>query len=116
VGFLAGLFLAGFLGLLICSSPLAESAVIKTLGCDVSTIEQSAPGSYVKWWCGRLDAVLVPGSEPATVQKIEELTGLAKEELGRTRPRTPTSLQTPSDAEDPNAERRPAPKPTEIAP
>lgn len=67
LGFLAGLLVWSFAGLLICATPISQNAIVKEIG--FSRELQQANISYICWWCNLVNAVVSSRDNKLTTEQ-----------------------------------------------
>lgn len=69
VGFLAGFLVWSFVTFLICTGPISDNVVVKTVGLDSQSFKEAKMESYLLWWGNLFDTVVAPHDEPNNTEK-----------------------------------------------
>ncbi len=118
LGFLAGFLVWSFVTLLICTGPISDNAVVKTVGLDSQSFKEAKMESYLLWWGNLFDTAVAPYDEPNNTEKaIADLLEAADKKTTRARRTKSKQTDAQSIAEPNHAEESPTTEiPAEIAP
>lgn len=95
LGFLAGLLLWSFVGLLIGISPISQNIFVKQMGFG----SQQANVSYICWWCNLVNKVVSSRGNKYTAEQT--IRGLLKSTEEKTRGTTDEQAE-PDESAEPN--------------
>lgn len=102
LGFLTGFLILSFVALVLTTTPLAESDIVRTLG--LSRESQRTNLSCIAWCCNRVHSI-------ASADNLENATEAAMQRLFETSDRQLDKAESGTDANEPFASRRPQTQP-----